>query len=312
MHNHHHCKTPEPHRHSHHDHAPKDYGHIFAFGILLNLGFVAIEAFYGWTAHSLALLADAGHNLSDVLGLLLAWSAFWLAKRKGTTHYTYGWRKASILAALINSMILLVAMGAMAWEAIQRLQQPQPIASLTIIWVATCGVVINGVTAWLFMHDSKHDINLRGAFLHMVADALVSLGVIMTGVLYYYVGWTWLDSITSLIIAVVIIIGTWGLLKQSLSLTIDAVPDHIDLEKVHQFLLQQTNIKQVHDLHIWALSSSEVALTAHLVMTELPNDDHFVYAISEQLEHLFAIQHCTLQLVQHALKAACYDTKTLH
>lgn len=302
MHSHHH----EHHHTDNHHHAPKDYGRIFAFGIILNLAFVTIEAFYGWTAHSLALLADAGHNLSDVLGLLLAWSAFWLSQRKGTTHYTYGWRKTSVLAALINSMILLFAMGAMAWEAIQRLQQPQPIASLTVIWVAACGVVVNGVTAWLFMHDSKQDINLRGAFLHMAADALVSLGVIITGVLYYYFAWTWLDSITSLIIALVIIIGTWGLLKQSLNLTLDAVPDHIKLEKVEQFLLQQTDIQQVHDLHIWALSSSEVALTAHLVMAELPNDDRFVYTLSEQLEHHFAIQHCTLQLVQHTFKPACY------
>ena len=305
-HDHHHCKTPEAHAHSHHSHAPKDYGRIFAFGIILNIVFVIIEALYGWYAHSLALLADAGHNLSDVLGLLLAWSAFWLAQRKGNTQHTYGWRKASILAALINSMLLLVAMGAMAWEAIQRLQQPQIIESITLIWVAACGVVINGFTAWLFMRDSEHDINLRGAFLHMAGDALVSVGVIITGVLYYYYQWSWLDPVMSLIIAIIIIIGTWHLLQQSLNLSLDGVPEHIKLTEVQQFLLQQNHVKAVHDLHIWALSSSEVALTAHLVVNEFPQDDKLLHIISDELEHHFGIQHSTLQIVQQPLKNACY------
>ena len=271
MHHHHdhHCKTHEPHTHSHAHHAPKDYGRIFVFGIIANLIFVALEVFYGWFAQSLALLADAGHNLSDVLALLLAWSGFWLAQRKGTLQYTYGWRKASILAALTNSIILLVAMGAMAWEALQRLYQPQAIESITLIWVATCGVVINGFTAWLFMRDSAYDINLRGAFLHMAADTLVSVGVIITGVLYYFYQWSWLDPVMSLIIAMIIIVSTWHLLQQSLNLSLDGVPKHIELKQVEDFLLQQNHVKAVHDLHIWALSSSEVALTAHLIVDTL-------------------------------------------
>ena len=301
-----HFKADEPHTHSHHRHTRNDYGRIFAFGIVANVVFVVLEAFYGWFAQSLALLADAGHNLSDVLGLLLAWSGFWLAQRKGSPKHTYGWRKASILAALTNSILLLVAMGAMAWEAIQRLHQAQAIESITVIWVAACGVVINGFTAWLFMRDSEHDINLRGAFLHMAADTLVSVGVIITGVLYYYYQWPWLDPVMSLIIATIIIVGTWQLLQQSLNLSLDGVPTHINLKQVEDFLLQQKQIKAVHDLHIWALSSSEIALTAHLVVDEFPQDDSLLHYLSEELEHHFGIHHSTLQIIQQPLKAACY------
>jgi cobalt-zinc-cadmium efflux system protein len=300
MHNHH-----EHHGNSHH-YTRQHYGQIFAIGIVLNLSFVVIEAFYGWYAHSLALLADAGHNLSDVLGLLLAWSAVWLAQRKSSEKYTYGWRKASILAALANSIILLVAMGVMAWEAVQRFQQPYIVQSTTLIIVASCGVVINGLTAWLFMRDSKNDINIRGAFIHMLADAFVSVGVIVTGILYAIYQWPWLDPVVSLIIAIVIIISTWRLLLQSLSLSVDGVPEHIDVAEVRLFLLQQPHVKQVYNLHIWALSSSESALTAHLEMQQLPSDDSLLQYISHKLEQDFDIRHSTLQLIQHPPKNLCY------
>jgi len=299
---HHHCNAS----HSHHSHSTTAYGRIFALGISLNVAFVLIEAFLGWQANSLSLLADAGHNLSDVMGLVLAWSALWLGQRQGNDNHTYGWRRASVLAALINAIILLLAMGAMAWEAISRFSQPSPINSITMIWVASLGVIINGVTAWLFLADSKHDINIKGAFLHMAADALVSVGVIITGVLYLVFGWLWLDSVMSLIIAGVIVIGTWALFKQSLHLTLDGVPDSVNLATVRQYLLDLPTVNTVHDLHIWALSSSEIALTVQLVMDVLPTDDIFLQQINDRLKHDFDINHATIQIVRQPLKAACY------
>lgn len=299
---HHHCNASNPHD----SHSTTAYGRIFALGISLNITFVLIEAFLGWQANSLALLADAGHNLSDVMGLVLAWSALWLGQRQGNDNHTYGWRRASVLAALINAIILLLAMGAMAWEAISRFSQPSPINSITMIWVASLGVIINGVTAWLFLADSKHDINIKGAFLHMAADALVSVGVIITGVLYLVFGWLWLDPVMSLIIAGVIVIGTWALFKQSLHLTLDGVPDSVNLATVRQYLLDLPMVNTVHDLHIWALSSSEIALTVQLVMDVLPTDDIFLQQINDKLKHDFNINHATIQIVRQPLKAACY------
>ncbi len=299
---HHHCNASHPHD----SHSTTAYGRIFALGISLNITFVLIEAFLGWQANSLALLADAGHNLSDVMGLVLAWSALWLGQRQGNDNHTYGWRRASVLAALINAIILLLAMGAMAWEAISRFSQPSPINSITMIWVASLGVIINGVTAWLFLADSKHDINIKGAFLHMAADALVSVGVIITGVLYLVFGWLWLDPVMSLIIAGVIVIGTWALFKQSLHLTLDGVPDSVNLVTVRQYLLDLPTVNTVHDLHIWALSSSEIALTVQLVMDVLPTDDIFLQQVNDKLKHDFNINHATIQIVRQPLKAACY------
>ena len=282
LHHHSHDCNASNHTH-HHSHAPTNYGHIFAIGISLNIAFVIIEAILGWQAHSLALMADAGHNLSDVLALLLAWSALWLGQKKGNDYQTYGWRRASLLAALINAILLLVAMGAMAWEAMSRLHQPNPINGMMMIWVASIGVVINGVTAWLFMRDSQHDINIKGAFLHMAADALVSLGVIITGLLYVFYGWAWLDPVMSLLIAGVIIIGTWGLLKQSLHLSLDGVPESVELDKVRHYLLSLPLVTAAHDLHIWALSSTEIALTVQLIMPTPPSNDEFLQELTHKL-----------------------------
>ena len=226
------------HGHGHHGHAhptpgPNDWNRAFAIGIVLNLGFVVVEALYGWKAGSLALLADAGHNLSDVAGLILAWGAALAGRLAPTRQRTYGWQRASILAALANAVLLLVAMGALAVEAFQRLQAPEPVAGWTVIVVAAIGVLINGITAALFMAGSKDDLNIRGAFLHMAGDALVSLGVVAAGVLYLQFGWVWLDPVMSLVIALVIVLDTWGLLRQSLHLAFDGVPDGIDLLEVH-------------------------------------------------------------------------------
>ena len=292
------------HHHGHHHHAPASYNRAFAVGISLNIGFVAIEAFFGWQADSLALLADAGHNLSDVLGLILAWSAMFVGQLQGTDRHTYGWRRASILAALINAIVLLVAMGAMAWEAIHRLQQPVVVAGATMMWVAGIGVIINGITAWFFMRGSD-DINIRGAFLHMAADALVSLGVVVAGFAYLVCGWAWLDPVMSLIIALVIISGTWGLLRQSLHLSLDGVPEHIHLADVRQYLLSLPDVSAVHDLHIWAMSSSEVALTVHLVMPEGRGYDGFLQAVTEELHDHYHIEHPTIQIVAAPFTKSC-------
>lgn len=290
------------HDHPHHDHGhrhvhdPASFNRAFALGIGLNIAFVIIEAFYGWHAGSLALLADAGHNLSDVAGLLLAWCAAFAGRIQPDARHTYGWRRASILAAFVNAMLLLVAMGSLLWEAAHRLQSPTPAEGLTIIAVAGVGVVVNGVTAALFMAGRKHDINLRGAFLHMAADALVSLGVAVAGALYLWQGWVWLDPVISIVIALVVIAGTWGLFRQSVHLLFDGVPDGIDLAAVDTCLRGQSGVAEVHDLHVWAMSTTETALTAHLVMPEGHPGDAAMEAIAETLRHKFSITHPTLQI----------------
>ena len=280
--------------HAHH-HAPSNYNRAFAIGISLNVLFVLIEVYYGLVAHSMALLADAGHNLGDVLGLIIAWGATILTLRKPTTQHTYGWRRSSILAALLNSLILMLAIGAIAWESIQRLSQPVATEGLTVIIVALLGAAINTATALLFMKDSGHDLNIRGAYLHMAADAAVSFGVALGGVVMLFTAWFWLDSVISLLIVGVIMISTWQLFRQSLDLAMDAVPDHVDLPAVKSYLQNLPEIKEVHDLHIWAMSTTETALTAHLVHCVSPLDDQLTRAISHELQHRFQIQHTTLQ-----------------
>jgi cobalt-zinc-cadmium efflux system protein len=280
----------------HHHHAPQNYGRAFAIGIALNASFVAIELAAGIWAGSLALVADAGHNLSDVLGLLLAWGASYLVRRKPSGRRTYGLRRTSILAALANAILLLVAVGAIAWEAVHRLAQPEAVASLAIIWVAAAGVVVNTVTALLFMGGHQHDLNVRGAFLHMAADAAVSLGVVIGGVIIGQTGWSWIDPTISLIIAAVIAISTWDLLWQSLNLALDTVPPNVDLEQVRGFLAALPGVAAVHDLHIWALSTTETALTVHLVKPEAQVDDDWLDQIANELHDRFGIEHPTIQI----------------
>lgn len=293
------------HSHSHAHHGPVSHDRAFAIGIALNVVFVVVEAFYGWASGSLALLADAGHNLSDVAGLILAWAAAAAGRLRPTHRRTYGWARASILAALANAMLLLFAMGALALEAVQRLQSSEPVGGLTVIVVAAIGVVVNGVTAALFMSGSKSDVNIRGAFLHMAGDALVSLGVVAAGALYLYYGWAWLDPVVSLVIAVVIVVGAWGLLRQSLHLAFDGVPDGIDLADVHACLAAQPGVVGVHDLHVWALGTSEVALSAHLVMPGGHPGDGFFVALAELLEHRFQIRHPTIQIELDGIADGC-------
>lgn len=300
-----HTHHEHDHHHGHHHHAPADFNRAFAIGISLNVLFVLIEAFYGWKINSLALLADAGHNLSDVAGLVLAWAGAWAARIQPDARHSYGFKRASILAAFINSLVLLVAMGSLAWEAVMRLQSPQPIAGVTVMVVAGIGIVINTATALLFMRGSADDLNLRGAFLHMAGDALVSAGVVIAGGLALWQGWVWLDPVVSLIIAAVIVLSTWGLFRQSVHLLFDGVPQHIDMAKIQNWLSHQPSVDHVHDLHVWAMSTSQVALTAHLVMPQGAPGDAFLQSVSEQLKAQFKIEHITLQVVQAPFDSGC-------
>lgn len=279
-----------------HSHGPANYDRAFAIGITLNLGFVIIEALYGFIANSMALLADAGHNLSDVLGLVIAWGASVLAKRAPTERYTYGLRSTSILAALLNAVFLLVATGGIAWEAIQRFAEPASVAGLTVIIVAAIGIVINGATAWLFASGRKGDINIKGAYLHMAADAGVSAGVVVAGVVILLTGWGWVDPAVSLVIAAIIVWGTWGLFRESIAMTLAAVPSAIDTAKVKTYLAGLPGVAQVHDLHIWSMSTTETALTAHLVMPSGAPGDAFLNEVAEALAQRFAIIHPTIQI----------------
>ena len=285
-----------PHIHDHHGHSPKQFDRAFALGIALNVGFVLLEAFYGWQVNSLALLADAGHNLSDVGGLVLAWAAMAATRLHPNDRHTYGWQRGSILASFINAVILLVAMGSLGWASIQRLQHPEPMVGETVMLVAGIGVLINAVTAWLFMSGSRTDLNLRGAFLHMAADALVSVGVVLAGMLYLWQGWQWIDPVLSLLIAAVIVLGTWSLFRQSLHLMFDGVPEQVDLPAVRQYLLALPGVCDAHDLHVWGMSSAEIALTAHLSVGGDTDRDALLRAATQGLHEQFAIAHSTIQL----------------
>jgi cobalt-zinc-cadmium efflux system protein len=301
-HGHHHG----PGGHHGHSHGPANFDRAFLIGILLNGGFVVIQAAYGLMSNSLALLADAGHNFSDVLSLVLAWGAAMLAKRLPTARRTYGLRRSSILASLANAALLLVAVGAIIWEAVRRFGSPEPVAETTVIVVASIGIVINAATAVMFMRGRKGDINIRGAFLHMVADAAVSFGVVVSAIGVMLTGWTWLDPASSVLIAVVITIGTWSLLRDSLNLALDAVPNNIDHDGIERFLAGQPGVREVHDLHIWAMSTTEVALTAHLVRPDLPTDDAFLSRIAQELRAHHGVQHATLQVEQGDPRYPCH------
>lgn len=289
----------------HAHHAPDNFNAAFAIGIVLNIAFVAIEAVYGWKVDSLALLADAGHNLSDVIGLVLAWGGAFAGRLRPDARHTYGWKRAGILAAFINALLLLVAMGSLAWEAVHRLQSPVPIQGVTIMVVAGIGIVVNTATALLFMRGSKGDLNIRGAFLHMAADAVVSAGVVVAGGLALWFGWNWLDPVVSLVIAAVIVIGTWDLFRQSLHLMFDGVPESVDLHDVRALLESLPGVTHVHDLHVWAMGTSEIALTAHLVMPHGQADDAFLEDATDQLHDRFDIDHVTLQVMRVAFTTPC-------
>ena len=283
--------------HGHHHHIdPNGNARAFALAIGLNTLFVAIEFTYGFIANSTALMADAGHNLSDVLGLIVAWGAATLARSAPNRRYTYGLRSSSILAALFNALILMMACGAILWEAVQRFHSPAPVAGVTVAVVAGIGVLVNGISAWLFMAGSKDDINIRGAYQHMAADAAISLGVVISGLAIMATGFAWLDPLVSIVIVLIILVSTWSLLKESLRLVLAAVPDNVDAVKVTAFLRERPGVHSIHDLHIWAMSTTETALTAHLVMPDGYPGDLAVDAIVSQLKSDYGIHHCTLQV----------------
>jgi cobalt-zinc-cadmium efflux system protein len=288
-----------------HDHGPSNYGRAFAIGIALNVAFIITELIYGRLAHSLALVADAGHNLSDVLSLGLAWGASVLARRQPSPRRTYGLRRTSILAAVINAVILLIAIGGIAWEAIQRFAEPAPVAGQTVIVVATIGIAVNGATAFLFMAGRKHDLNIRGAFLHMVADAGVSLGVVLAGLAMLATGWTWLDPAMSLLIAAAILAGTWGLLRDSVNLALDAVPQEIDVTEIEAYLARLPGVAGIHDLHIWGMSTTETALTCHLVVPAGEARDALLTRVTRELHDRFGIEHATLQVETGDATCSC-------
>jgi cobalt-zinc-cadmium efflux system protein len=280
----------------HHHHAPPNYNRAFAVGVALNILFVVIEVFYGILADSLALITDAGHNLSDVLGLLLAWGASYLAGKQPSARRTYGYSRATILASMFSGLLLLAAVVVISWEAFNRFITPAEPAGQTIMVVAGIGVLINGVTAWLFVSGKDHDLNIRGAYLHMAADALVSLGVVISGFVIWKFGLRWFDPMSSLLIALVIFWSTWGLLRDSLNLAIDAVPRGMDPQEVRDWLSAQPGVEGMHDLHIWPMSTTETALTAHLLMSEPPTDDKFLHHLAAHLHQKFKIAHATFQI----------------
>lgn len=302
MHDHSHAHGTAHHDHGGHRHH-HDHGHAhgadgtqrYSIAVALNLGFVALEGAAGFYANSTALLSDAAHNLSDVLGLALAQGAAWLALRQASARRTYGFSKATVLAALANAVLLVAACGALGWEALRRLTAPQPIEPGLVMAVAAAGVLINGATALLFLRARKDDINARGAFLHMAADALVSLGVIGAGLAVWLTGAAWIDPAASLAVLVVILVGTWGLLRDSLDLTLDAAPAHIDVAAVRAHLLAANQVSDVHDLHVWAMSATETALTAHVVRP-CGSDDDFLGALARSLDQSFGIRHVTIQV----------------
>lgn len=307
-HDHHDGHTHDHAGHAHgpggHVHAPANFGKAFAIGIALNTAFVVVEAVYGYAAGSMALVADAGHNLSDVLGLIAAWTAAVLSQRAATPRYTYGLKGSSILAALFNAVFLLVAVGAIAWEAVLRLFNPEPVTEITVIVVATIGIAINGATAWLFASGRNSDLNIRGAYLHMVADAAVSVGVVIAAIVIMFTGWLWIDAVTSLVICALIVWGTWSLLRDSTAMSLAAVPRGIDPAAVRSYLEKCAGVNDVHDLHIWPMSTTEVALTCHLVIPTGAPGDAYLMDICMRLKRDFGIEHATIQ-IETDLNSVC-------
>lgn len=293
--------------HAHH-HVRPNYNRAFAAGVALNVAFVVIEAVFGVLSNSLALLTDASHNLSDVIGLLLAWGAAALARRRPSPRRTYGYSRATILASLFSGLLLMGAVGAIGWEAVNRLMQPAEPAGVTIMVVAAIGVVINTATALFFFAGKDTDLNIRGAFLHMTADAAVSLGVVVSGALIWRFGLNWMDPVISLMIAAVILWSTWDLLRDSLNLAVDAVPRTVNPQAVRDYLAALPGVKELHDLHIWPMSTTDTALTAHLVMDPVPEDDAFLFHVSQELARRFAIHHPTVQIERPDSSVNCHQS----
>ena len=293
--------------HQHH-HSTPDYNRAFAAAVVLNVIFVVVEAVFGVISGSLALLTDAGHNLSDVLGLLLAWGAAALAKKKPSPRRTYGFSRATIIASVFSGLLLMGAVGAIGWEAVNRLMDPPQPSGKTIMIVAAIGVVINTATALFFLSGKDNDLNIRGAFLHMAADAAVSLGVVFSGALILMYGLNWIDPVTSLVIAAVILLSTWGLLRDSLNLAVDAVPRNVDPDAVREYLTGLPGVRALHDLHIWPMSTTDTALTAHLVMDVFPDSDHFLNDVAQVLEQRFSIKHPTIQMERYDSDVVCHQS----
>lgn len=294
----HHGHDSHGHKHGSgaHVHAPTSFGRAFAIGTALNAAFVAAQVFYGLAAHSVALLADAVHNLGDVLGLVIAWWAMRLAKRRPTLTRTYGWGRGTIMASLSNAVVLLLGCGAIAIESVQRFGNPQPVAGNVVMWVAAIGILINGATALMFMRGRKNDLNIKGAFLHMASDAVVSAGVVIAGLAIQVTGWLWLDPATSLLIVAIIVLGTWSLLRDSMNLAMDVVPNGIELPRVEEVLLALPGVTEVHDLHVWALSTTETALTAHLLQDATGRESGLIADACDEMLKRFKIGHCTFQI----------------
>ncbi|MDO9566714.1 MAG: cation diffusion facilitator family transporter [Candidatus Desulfaltia sp.] len=279
-----------------HNHQIGNYNRAFGIGVMLNVVFVAIEAGYGVAAGSLALIADAGHNLSDVLSLLIAWGAGLLATKAATEKRTYGFRKVTVMASLASAILLLVALGGITWETIGRFFDPKPVDGMTVIVVAAIGVVINTITALLFVSGQKADLNIRGAFLHMAADAGISLGVVVAGIIIMVTGWLFIDPLISLLIVAVILFSTWSLLRDSMNLAIDSVPEGIDIAEIKRYLTGLENVSQIHDLHVWPMSTTEVALSVHLIIVDDPLKNDFLSKLQQGLHDRFSIEHSTIQI----------------
>lgn len=296
------------HGHAHFNHrgAPRGSFDVrIAIAIVLNLVFVVVEGLFGWISNSIALVADAGHNFSDVLGLLAAWGAMALARRPAGGRFTYGLGRSSVLAALGNAVLLFIACGAIAWESIGRIFDPPAVAGITVMWVAGVGILINGVSAYLLHAGNRDDMNVRAAFLHMVADAAVSAGVVIAGFVIQATGLRWIDPAVSLVVILVILYGTWGLLRDSLHLSLDGVPSNVNSAAVKEYLAKHRGVAGVHDLHIWALSTTSVALTAHLIVPGGDPDGELLAVLTEDLRRRFKIDHATLQIEQNVCEHGC-------
>jgi cobalt-zinc-cadmium efflux system protein len=289
-----------------HDHTPANHGKAFMIGILLNTAYVVMEIIYGLIAHSSALLADAGHNAGDVLSLGFSWGALAFALRKPSPNYTYGLKRMSILASILNALILLVTMGIIAGDAIHKFKHLENVDENIVMWVAAVGILINGFTAWLFMKGQKEDLNIKGAFMHMAADAAVALGVVIAGFIIKLTHYNWIDPVMCFIIIVVVVWGTWGLLKDSVNLALDAVPEGISISKVKNYLKSVKGVKEVYDLHIWGMSTTQTALSVHLLIPDKKADDSILHEIKHELHEQFEITHPTIQII-HQVSANEYQ-----